>query len=134
MELGSIAGHVPPNTFTPGGAMVGTLSASAAYVGGTYDGATAYTDLGTTGNTSSVTFTYQGSEAAWGAAVGVRWNDSAQQGIFAFIDSSGPTLKIYEMSSGWVFVQGCHFPESFAVDEQGRVRSRPRHLYCSTTN
>ena len=105
MELGDINGNVPSDTFTPGGAMVGTLSATAEYVGATYYGATAFTDLGTTGNTSSATFTYEGSEAAGGATAGVRWNDSAQQGIFAFIDSSGPTLRIYEMTSGWVFVQ-----------------------------
>ena len=97
MELGNIAGYVPPETFTPGGAMVGTLSASAVYVvyvGATYCGATAYQDLGTTGNSSSVTFTYQGSEAAGGATAGVRWNDATQEGIFAFIDSSGPTLNL----------------------------------------
>ena len=105
MEQGDIDGNVPPDTFTPGGAMVGTLSAIAVYVGGTYYGATAYQDLGTVGNTSSVTFNYQGTEAAGGATAGVRWDDSAQEGIFAFIDSTGPTLKIYEMSSGWIYVQ-----------------------------
>jgi hypothetical protein len=105
MEQGNIDGYTPTATFTPAGVMTGILGASAVYSSGTFYGATAWQDLGTTGNTSTVTFTYQGTEASGGAAAGVRWNDSAQQGIFAYIDSSGPTLKLYEMSSGWVFAQ-----------------------------
>ncbi len=116
MEQGDINGNVPPDTFTPGGAMVGTLSASAVYVGGTYYGATAYQDHGTSGTTSSVTFNYQGTEAAGGVTTGVRWDDSAQEGIFAFIDSSGPTLKIYEMSSGWVYVQDASTSLTLSTD------------------
>lgn len=105
MEQGKINEYVPPNTFSVAGVLTGTLAASAVYSSGTFYGATAYQDLGTAGNTSTVTFTYQGAEAAGGVAVGVRLKNSAGQGVFAFIDSSGPSVKIYEMSSGWVYVQ-----------------------------
>lgn len=105
MQRGSIDGVLPPATFAPAAPMVGTLASTAAYLGATVYDASATRDLGTTANTSTVSFTYMGAEVSGGVSVGVRWNESSQQGIFAYIDSSGPSVKIYEMSSGWVSVQ-----------------------------
>jgi hypothetical protein len=89
----------------PGPANTGKTAATALYLGGTFYGADAYQDTGKTNNTVSVAFTYGGSEASGGVAAGLRWNFAGQQGIFAYIDSSGPYIKIFEMSSGWAYVQ-----------------------------
>ena len=101
MEAGSIDGNTS-GTFTPTGSDYGTLSASAVFAS-TWNAATAYYDLGTSGNGVSVTFTYQGAEGGGGVAAGLRWDNSTQEGDFAFIDTSStpPVIKLYETTAGW---------------------------------
>ena len=101
MEAGNIDGNTS-GTFTLSGSDTGKLSASAVFAS-TWNAATAYYDLGTSNNGVSVTFTYQGAEGGGGVAAGLRWNNSTQEGDFAFIDTSStpPVIKLYETTAGW---------------------------------
>ena len=71
----------------------------------TLSAATAYQDIGTSNNTVSVTFKYQGAEGNGGVAVGLRWNDSAQAGELAYINTtSTPRVALWELSGSWGLV------------------------------
>ena len=103
MGPGVIDGNVSPATFYTTGSDTGVLSSSTVYMSGTLYGATAYYDVSATGNTVWVDFTYQGAEGGGGVAVGLRWNNSTQDGDFAYIDtnSSPPVIRLCEMTTGW---------------------------------
>ena len=101
MESGSIDGHTS-GTFTLAGNDTGTLSTSV-FIASTWKAATAYYDHGTSNNGVAVTFTYAGAEGGGGVAAGLRWNNSTQEGDFAFINtnSSPPVIELYETTAGW---------------------------------
>lgn len=64
--------------------------------------ASAFTDAGANNKTQAVTFTYQGAEWGGGVAVGLRWSNAAQQGVFAYINTtSSPVITLYEMTGAW---------------------------------
>ena len=77
-------------------------SATAVYAS-TWYAATAYQNLGTSNNTVAATFTYQGAEGNGGVAVERRWNDSSQEGDFAFVNTGAtpPVIALQELTGGW---------------------------------
>ena len=101
IEFGTIDG-TSSGTFGLTGSDTGTTSSSAVYAG-TLAAATAYQDLGTSNNTVPVTFTYEGPEGGGGAAVGLRWDDSSQEGDFAYVNtgSTPPVIVLSELTAGW---------------------------------
>lgn len=102
MGVGDINSTSPPNPVTLTSSNTGILSGSVAYAG-TWYAATAYQDVGTTHNTQAITFTYQGAEGGGGPAVGLRWSNAAQQGVFAFIDTNASpvVIKLYAIPGAW---------------------------------
>ena len=92
----------PPGELAVAGDYRGTLSATTALAGTLY-AATASQDLGSSNNTQSVAFTYEGPEAGGGIAAGLRWSDLGQQGDFAFVNTgaSPPVIKLIEMLNAW---------------------------------
>src|SRR5262249_20168639 len=98
MEYGTIDG-VTSSTLNLSGKQRGMASASAVYAS-SLAGATAYHNLGTSNNTTAVTFTYQGPEGGGGVAAGLRWSDSSQEGDFAYIDTNAtpPVIQLQELT------------------------------------
>lgn len=103
VAVGAVNGTTSGNVLAAAASYVGRLSAANVFAGGLC-AANAFQDLGTTGNSQSASFTYQGPEAGGGVAVGTRWSDLGQQGDLAYLNTSAtpPVITLIDMPGGWV--------------------------------